>query len=301
MAYNNLFSFASNTDLWQCWMEPSCASKSDTWIDFFGDYHPVETFPVEMILTSPDPVPSPDPVSSPDVGPNTPYLINEYNMPNQGFQWEYPLPIMTPTPALNDSLELDRALSSPEEQQTLSMSYTSRDHPQLFSPPLTPPEPHSKKRYHEDCEEDIDIDCVKLDESLGYALEDDPTNGFKLPASKSPIMEAMVVCAINGWGIELWKNIRPTATTPAEVTFKVTDFNRYYKISRAICSKQRPTDDLGSRIKSLRRWFVNFPKKKDRSENCFFLEVKPTIAKKVNEIIERNSRSVGLVKRSRKQ
>jgi len=156
-----------------------------------------------------------------------------------------------------------------------------------------------KRPRNEDLDEE-ETDMLDSD-VLDGTLDDDPTGGFKLPASKSPIMEAMVVCALNGWGIEIAKNCRPTSTTPAEVVFKVTDFNRYYKISRAICSKQRPTDDLGSRIKSLRRWFVNFPKKKDRCENSFGLSVKPTIAKKVNEIIERNSRSLGLSKRRRRQ
>jgi len=159
-----------------------------------------------------------------------------------------------------------------------------------------------KRPRNEDFDED-ETDCMALDSDVldGPLDDDDPTGGFKLPASKSPIMEAMVVCALNSWGIEIAKNSRPTSTTPAEVVFRVTDFNRYYKISRAICSKQRPTDDLGSRIKSLRRWFVNFPKKKDRCENSFSLSVKPTIAKKVNEIIERNSRSLGLSKRRRSQ
>jgi len=137
-------------------------------------------------------------------------------------------------------------------------------------------------------------------ETEDFGEEDDPTGGFKLPASKSPIMEAMVVCAMNGWGIEIITNNRATSTTPAEVVFRVTDFNHYYKISRIICSKQRPTDDLGSRIKSLRRWFVNFPKKKDRCENSFNLIVKPMIAKKVSEIIERNQKTFGFTKRSRR-
>jgi len=108
---------------------------------------------------------------------------------------------------------------------------------------------------------------------------------FKLPASKTPIMEAMVVCALNRWGIEIVKNKKTSNT--AEVEFRVFDFNRYYKISRAICSKHRPTDDLAARIKSLRRWFVAFPKKKDRVENSFSLIVKPKIATKVYDIIEK--------------
>jgi len=110
---------------------------------------------------------------------------------------------------------------------------------------------------------------------------DIPTN-WKLPASKSPIMEAMAFCAIQKWGIEISLCQDQTDDSPAKVVFKVLDFEKYYKYSCSICSKQNPTEDLGSRVKSLRRWFVNFPKKRDRRENPqFTLEVKPDVAKKV--------------------
>jgi len=155
-----------------------------------------------------------------------------------------------------------------------------------------------EKRKLEDDPEDFDLD---VEGGCLEGEEDDPTGGFKLPASKSPIMEAMVVCALNGWGIDIIKNAR-SATDFVEVVFQVNDFDRYYRISRSICSKQRPTDDVGSRVKSLRRWFVNFPKKKDRNDNVpFLLVVKPNIAKKVSEIIERNTRMLGLTKRRRRQ
>jgi len=193
-----------------------------------------------------------------------------------------------------DSYELDTALSlSPE------VAYNSYVKEQI-DPFKEEDISDSKMKRPLPISMEDDMEEVLNNETDGVE-EDDPTEGFKLPASKSPIMEAMVVCALNGWGIEILKNIRATSNSPAEVVFKVTDFNRYYKISRAICSKQRPTDDLGSRIKSLRRWFVNFPKKKDRCENTFLLMVKPTIAKKVNEIIDRNSRTFGLTKRRRRQ
>lgn len=122
---------------------------------------------------------------------------------------------------------------------------------------------------------DTDSSCMDVDDPVG----------FKLPASKTPIMEAMVVCAINNWGISVVKS------TPTEVIFRVTDFNRYYRVSRAICSKHRPTEDIGSRVKSLRRWFINFPKKKDRQENpSFLLSVKPNTCKKVHGLIDRNTK-----------
>jgi len=164
-----------------------------------------------------------------------------------------------------------------------------------------------EKRKFEDPETEELGDFVEPIDGAGGCLtdgidEDDPTGGFKLPASKSPIMEAMVVCGLNGWGIDIVKNSRGGSNDPVEVVFRVTDFDRYYRISRSICSKQRPTDDVGSRVKSLRRWFVNFPKKKDRNDNVpFLLVVKPQIAKKVNEIIERNTRMLGLTKRRRRQ
>jgi len=118
---------------------------------------------------------------------------------------------------------------------------------------------------------------------------------FKLPASKCPIMEATAFCAIKNWGISV------AVSSPNEVVFSVTDFDQYYKISRSICSKQHPTEDIGSRVKSLRRWFSSFPKKKERKEHPHFeLTVKPSGARKVNEMIEKNLRLLGIQKLRRK-
>jgi len=126
-----------------------------------------------------------------------------------------------------------------------------------------------------------------------------PSN-WKLPASKSPIMEAMAFCAIQKWGIEISICQDQTDDSPAKVIFKVLDFEKYYKYSCAICSKQNPTEDLGSRVKSLRRWFVNFPKKRDRRETPqFTLEVKPDVAKKVYEMIEKYKCQINVKKRRR--
>jgi hypothetical protein len=118
---------------------------------------------------------------------------------------------------------------------------------------------------------------------------------FKLPASKCPIMEATAFCAIKNWGISV------AVSSPNEVVFSVTDFDKYYKISRSICSKQHPTEDIGSRVKSLRRWFSSFPKKKERKEHPHFeLTVKPSGARKVHEMIEKNLRLLGIQKLRRK-
>jgi len=112
------------------------------------------------------------------------------------------------------------------------------------------------------------------------------TARFKLPASKSPIMEALVVCALNGWGLTLVKNIKSGPNQPVEVVFKVTNFNQYYQTSCSICSKQTPTEDIDARVKALRRWFVSFPKSKDRYVQPFCLKVKPAFANRVSEIIQ---------------
>jgi len=128
----------------------------------------------------------------------------------------------------------------------------------------------------------------------------DVPNGFKLPASKSPIMEAMAFCAIKRWGIEILQCQDQIDDAPAKVVFRVLDFELYYKYSCLICSKQNPTEDIGSRVKSLRRWFVNFPKKRDRRENPqFSLEVKPEVAKKVYEMIEKYKCQINVKKRRR--
>jgi len=138
----------------------------------------------------------------------------------------------------------------------------------------------------------------KLEEENDF--DDIPMGGWKLPASKSPIMEAMAFCAIKRWGIEILQCQDQTDDAPAKVVFRVLDFELYYKYSCAICSKQNPTEDLGSRVKSLRRWFVNFPKKRDRRENPnFSLEVKPDVAKKVYEMIEKYKCQINVKKRRR--
>lgn len=117
----------------------------------------------------------------------------------------------------------------------------------------------------------------------------------------------MAYCAVREWGVSIVTNTPETPTQKASVVLLVDDFGKYYRyvfifqyyfsfilylfsidyffflsisyssrFSRSICSKQHPTKDLGARVKALRRWFVHFPKKKERKEQTsFFLEVKP--------------------------
>jgi hypothetical protein len=149
---------------------------------------------------------------------------------------------------------------------------------------------------------DMDVDVRRSRKrKISECSELEIPDGFKLPASKSPIMEAMSYCAINKWGIEIHEcKDEPTDGSPASVVFKITDFELYYKYSSGICSKQNPTEDIGSRVKSLRRWFTNFPKKRERKDNPqFLLEVKPDVAKKVYAMIEKYKCLVNVKKRRR--
>jgi len=136
------------------------------------------------------------------------------------------------------------------------------------------------------------IDSVSYTYSHSDLVDDDddsdlPDN-FKLPASKSPIIEALVYCSLRRWGIDIVECSDESSDGPAKVVFKVLDFEKYYKCSRKICSKQHPTEDISSREKSLRRWFKSFPKKKIRKESpIFILEIKNDLSKKVYDIIEK--------------
>jgi len=122
----------------------------------------------------------------------------------------------------------------------------------------------------------------------------DPPLSFKLPVSKSPIMDALCYCALQGWGMRVLLNRKATATSPAEVVFRVDDFDRYYRISRSICSKQNPTEDIGARVKALRRWFSNFPAKRERSDSPFDLSVRGNGVRKVRQLLQENARLLGL-------
>jgi len=331
MAYSDHFSFASASELMPIYHIDDDLSFFDAELDLFND--PMVDLNPAVPAVNPGVCEQVNSTANPHhTLMSSSFLTQEdFNFTNpQCFpylenHWEEPLPFARPDPQLtaksamvpydDESSELDFALSfNPEPQQypTHTRPYPyhappaqyniAAVYPQTMAYGQNPQTTIKAPKRHRVVEDEDDIDLSALDsEPMDFGEEEDPTGGFKLPASKSPVMEAMVVCALNGWGIELATNNRATLTTVAEVVFRVTDFNRYYKISRTICSKQRPTDDLGSRIKSLRRWFVNFPKKKDRCENAFSLTVKPSIAKKVNEIIERNSKTLGLTKRRRRQ
>jgi hypothetical protein len=80
---------------------------------------------------------------------------------------------------------------------------------------------------------------------------------IRLETSKSPILDALVYCALKGWGMRIVKN------EGDDIRIHVDDFQKYYSCSAVICSKEHPTEDQSSRIKALRRWFPDFPAKQD--------------------------------------
>lgn len=93
---------------------------------------------------------------------------------------------------------------------------------------------------------------------------DSVSSNFKLQSSKSPVIDALVYCALMKHGISLIED------SPKLVQFRIHDFPQYYQKSKGICSKAHPTDDLNSRVKALQRWFPDFPTLKElhRGQPC---------------------------------
>jgi len=107
-----------------------------------------------------------------------------------------------------------------------------------------------------------------------------------------------VYCALNKWGIHL------ETISENKIIFRVTDFDKYYKNSNIICSKLNPTDDIGSRIKTLQRWFVDFPTSKEISKGNgqpFTISISNDSDKfgKVKEMIEQRQCDLNVVKKRR--
>eukprot|EP01125_Pyxidicula_operculata_P003635 TRINITY_DN147_c1_g1_i1.p1 TRINITY_DN147_c1_g1~~TRINITY_DN147_c1_g1_i1.p1 ORF type:complete len:309 (+),score=83.15 TRINITY_DN147_c1_g1_i1:57-983(+) len=145
----------------------------------------------------------------------------------------------------------------------------------------------------EDDEEDQMDDRDELEEAEQVQQAEEE---LKLQASKSPIMDALVYCALKKWGIELVR------CEGEDIQFRLLNFQEYYEKSAQICSKQHPTEDEGSRIKALKRWFPDFPTKRERgrSETPFIITVqkgkKENKPKKIREIIEKTRRLLGMNK-----
>ena len=78
----------------------------------------------------------------------------------------------------------------------------------------------------------------------------------RLPGSTTPIMDALVYCALQGWGVRLMGTI---ATTSERVKLRFDDFALYSACSMLISAKTMPPPTTEVRIKALQRWFPLFP------------------------------------------
>jgi len=111
---------------------------------------------------------------------------------------------------------------------------------------------------------------------------------FKLQTSKSPVIDALVYCALTKQGLTVVED------GTRSVQFRLHDFSQYYSKSKALCSKAHPTDDLNSRVKALQRWFPEFPSLKDLGRGecipCVFTiskEGNPSNYSKLQAILQR--------------
>lgn len=120
-------------------------------------------------------------------------------------------------------------------------------------------------------------------EPENHKFYDHPALLQKLSLSKSPVLEAVIYCALNKWGIEMLP-----FGPDKKLSFKVTDFDKFSVYSAKINSKGKPTTDVSSRVKALRRWFDGIPKVKDR-KIAFVMSVKGSEDKnvKVTQLVDK--------------
>lgn len=146
-----------------------------------------------------------------------------------------------------------------------------------------------------DTEYTEDSDVITTPNSQVVPFSDEVARGVKLGTSKSPVIEAFVYCALQGWGVHIKKSTRN------EVEFIVTDFDYYYACSNRICSKQRPTEDISARIKGLKRWFPDFPARKAQISGTFTVSVGKGNNKihKIRKIMNKNRELIGIYKMRR--
>jgi hypothetical protein len=149
-----------------------------------------------------------------------------------------------------------------------------------------------------------DLEIMDLDEDViceDYENIENELSKVKLQSSKSPIVDALVYCALKKWGLELIED------KGDNIRFRVFDFHLYYKYSTIICAKQNPTEDMAARIKALRRWFPDFPTKRTgKMDDPFDITVQlpnkvDNKPKKIRDIIEKQRRLIGLQKVSRQR
>jgi len=150
-----------------------------------------------------------------------------------------------------------------------------------------------------------DLEIMDIDEEMicaeDYENIENELSKVKLQSSKSPIVDALVYCALKKWGLELLED------KGDNIRFRVFDFHLYYRYSTIICAKQNPTEDMAARIKALRRWFPDFPTKRTgKMDDPFDITVQlpnkvDNKPKKIRDIIEKQRRLIGLQKVSRQR
>jgi len=125
-----------------------------------------------------------------------------------------------------------------------------------------------------------------------------PTLLRKLSASKSPVMEALIYCAFNRWGVEIvkqgateeeWKldTEHGLGTRTGLIAFRFFDFDLLSSCLERVNAKHKPTTDPGARIKALKRWFDGIPCVRNRNEQFIATIKKTEQASKVKEMIRR--------------
>jgi len=125
-----------------------------------------------------------------------------------------------------------------------------------------------------------------------------PTLLRKLSASKSPVMEALIYCAFNQWGVEIvkqgatedeWKldTEHGLGTRTGLIAFRFFDFDLLSSCLERVNAKHKPTTDPGARIKALKRWFDGIPCVRNRNEQFIATIKKTEQASKVKEMIRR--------------
>jgi hypothetical protein len=119
----------------------------------------------------------------------------------------------------------------------------------------------------------------------------------KLNASKSPIMEALIYCAFNNWGVEIVKQgangewvADPDFGLNGKsgvIAFKFSDFDLLSECLERVNSKNKPTTDPGARIKALKRWFDGIPCVRNRNDQFIATVKKTEQMSKVKDMIRR--------------
>jgi hypothetical protein len=87
-----------------------------------------------------------------------------------------------------------------------------------------------------------------------------------LAKSMSPVFDALVYCAVRGWGVQL------VAGMPSTLYF--WDFPLYYHCAALVCRKKCPTRSVDARVKAIKRWFSGVPRAEHIEKLAFYAYAK---------------------------